>query len=591
MKKIIAGLTTALLASGFAVAAGIAPASAQTPSVSGTAACQVDGTYTVTWNYVVSNVPDGVTATASVAASSPAGTVSGGGTTTTGSTFTQSGVPGTAPSASVTISTLWSDGLAESTPASVPLADGCAVVPAPVPAPVAEPVAEPVAPPAPAAPDAAAPVLEAPAVVTPADPADPEAPASSDAPAAPAAPTVVAPADPATDLTTAPVTGPAAETADEASTESDAPRNIEDDGADAGDSAEGGPECISDDDISYVYDRETNSGAVTVGTSAEARGSWSSGELCEPLYITATSWTFMANDDIWPVALDVENPLEVITEAGVYEFGAPVACGKGIIYASHEPIVITEEVLEGVETPQPTWLDKLIPGFEPSYTYNDEYCDVDIDLVAALAIPQFCDPEDPTTPLDGSLVFLLNEKVTYAVDGVDVTEEILAVEPGTYTVTVTANPGYTYLGETEWELVVEAAECDLPVFAVWDANASAVSEQCPPSSTTPTSGYITVVFPEGAEDAVQYFLGDTELTFSRTEVEPGTYTVTAVPRSPEDAILGDASWTLTVGDAECARPLALAATGTDAASGFGLGAGLLLLGGTLTLMRRRRTQQ
>jgi hypothetical protein len=568
MKKLLAGLATALLASGFAVVAGIAPASAQAPSVSGSAACQVDGTYTVTWNYSVSNVPNGVTATASVTASSPAGTISGGGTTTTTSTFTQSGLSGAATEAAVTIQTLWSDGASESTPASVPLAAGCAVVPAPV---VETPAVE--------APVVEAPVVETPAVETPAV----ETPATDEP-----ADTTEEPADTTTEPTTeAPAETPAelpGDTATSPSTE-----------IDLGEAGIGEPTCISDDEISYVYDEATNSGVVTVGTNAESRGPGSTGELCEPLYVTATSWlsaseTFPESGDVadlFPLQLLEANALPEITAAGEYPFGAPVACGKGIIYASHEPLTDIPEYLESEEIPQPTWLEDLIQGYGPSWNFSDEGCDVA--LVAAAALPQTCDPLDPTSPLDGSLVFLLNDAVTYSVDGVDVTEEILTVEPGTYTVTITANPGYTYVGEPELELVVEAADCELPVFAVWDANASAVSEQCPPSGTTPTPGYIDVVFPEGAESAVQYFLGGTELTASRTEVEPGTYTVTAVPRVPEDSILGDTTWTLTVTSATCALPT-LAATGTDTASGLGIGAGLLMLGGTLTLMRRSRTR-
>jgi hypothetical protein len=549
MKKIIAGMATVLLASGFAVAAGIAPASAQAPSVSGSAACQADGTYTVTWNYAVSDVPTGITAAASVTASSPAGAIAGGGVTTTTTTFTQSGLAGTATEAAVTIQTLWSDGLSESTPAAVPLT-GCAAVPAPAPAPVA-----------------AAPAVEAPVAEVPA----------AEAPAAPAA---EAPAEVTGDAAAS--TSPEPEVSDDVTTEaaaSDLP-------------------CITDDQISYVYDSSTNSGVITVGDTAESRGAGTSGVLCEPLYVTATSWlsaseTFPESGNVgelFPLQLLEENALPEITAAGEYAFGAPVSCGKGIIYASHAPISDLSDYLEDEYAYQPQWLEDLLPGFAPSWTFNNDDCG--IAFADAFAQPQTCDPLDPTSPLDGSLTFALNDSVTYSLDGVDVTEETLTVEPGTYTVTITANEGYTYVGESEIELVVEAAECDLPVFAVWDANASAVSQQCPPSGDTPTPGYIDVVFPEGAESAVQYFLDDeTELTAARTEVEPGTYTVTAVPRSAEDSILGDASWTLTVEAVECESVLpTLALTGVDSASGLGLGAGLLMLGGTLMLMRRSRTR-
>lgn len=60
MKKRTAALVAALIAlGGVAVAA---PASAHTGGVAGVAECKADGTYTVTWTYTATNVPEGVEA-------------------------------------------------------------------------------------------------------------------------------------------------------------------------------------------------------------------------------------------------------------------------------------------------------------------------------------------------------------------------------------------------------------------------------------------------------------------------------------------------------------------------------------------------
>jgi hypothetical protein len=117
-----------------------------------------------------------------------------------------------------------------------------------------------------------------------------------------------------------------------------------------------------------------------------------------------------------------------------------------------------------------------------------------------------------------------------------------------------------------------------------------VPEQCVPGSASVTPGYIEVIFPEGAEDAIQYFVGDRQLTDTRTEFPAGTYTVTVAATLPGDAILGLAEFDLTIAAATGCELPTLAATGTDLAGGGTLAAGLVLLGGTALLLRRRGTR-
>ncbi|MCU1401949.1 MAG: peptidase and in, kexin, sedolisin, partial [Microbacteriaceae bacterium] len=145
--------------------------------------------------------------------------------------------------------------------------------------------------------------------------------------------------------------------------------------------------------------------------------------------------------------------------------------------------------------------------------------------------------------------------VDYTIDGVPVITVKTIVVPGAHTVVATAKDGYRLIADGEglvsWKLTVAAAgSCDLPTYAAWDASASATDQLC--GVLEPKSGAISVVFPADEPTAVRYFIGQQELTSATTDVAPGTYTVTAVPRYENDTILGTHSWELTV-----------AAAGTD----------------------------
>lgn len=60
-QKILAGLTALLLALGVTATVG-GSASAHTGAVTGVAVCETDGTYSITWTYNATNVPDGIEA-------------------------------------------------------------------------------------------------------------------------------------------------------------------------------------------------------------------------------------------------------------------------------------------------------------------------------------------------------------------------------------------------------------------------------------------------------------------------------------------------------------------------------------------------
>jgi hypothetical protein len=97
------------------------------------------------------------------------------------------------------------------------------------------------------------------------------------------------------------------------------------------------PPCIADSQVSYTYSSTTNSGIITVPT---VRGS--SGALCQPFYVTATSWKYTSTN-VWPQVIDKVQHVNgtpvggnniAIQNSGTYAYSAPVTCGQGDIYAS-----------------------------------------------------------------------------------------------------------------------------------------------------------------------------------------------------------------------------------------------------------------
>ena len=88
--------------------------------------------------------------------------------------------------------------------------------------------------------------------------------------------------------------------------------------------------CIPDSAVTYTYSHsDANTGVITVTDVAN-----STGELCNPFYVTATSWKFTNNSSIWPQKVDVVDQLGKISAPGTYSYAAAVGCGQGDIYAS-----------------------------------------------------------------------------------------------------------------------------------------------------------------------------------------------------------------------------------------------------------------
>lgn len=105
------------------------------------------------------------------------------------------------------------------------------------------------------------------------------------------------------------------------------------------------PTCLPSSAVSYTYSPTTNSGVITVTDQPN-----STGTLCAPFWVTATSWKFV-NSSVWPQMLDQVQKLGPISEAGTYEYAATVACGQGDIYASFEAQPEPTSVLNGPSDP------------------------------------------------------------------------------------------------------------------------------------------------------------------------------------------------------------------------------------------------
>jgi hypothetical protein len=106
--------------------------------------------------------------------------------------------------------------------------------------------------------------------------------------------------------------------------------------------------CISDELNTYTYDPATNTGVFTI---PEVPGS--SGELCEPIWITAVAWDY-THGNTWPQVKYQENAVnggQAISKSGTYEFGATPRCGQGDVYATWWPPSAIPTTMNGPHDP------------------------------------------------------------------------------------------------------------------------------------------------------------------------------------------------------------------------------------------------
>ncbi|MET4783515.1 hypothetical protein [Glaciihabitans sp. UYNi722] len=185
--------------------------------------------------------------------------------------------------------------------------------------------------------------------------------------------------------------------------------------------------CIPDSAISYTYSTVTNNGTITVAKPAN-----STGVLCQPLYVTASSWKYTQNS-VWPQSLDQVQKL-TITAAGTYPYAAALSCGQGDIYASRTGIVEPTSTLSG-----PQGWEKFLSGFGfTTMTTGNSYVQQPADCFGLVIPVAPTVTAVATCGMYGQVVAMPATGVIYAVD--------FDSKTGLYTVTATPAPGYHFQG-------------------------------------------------------------------------------------------------------------------------------------------------
>ncbi len=268
------------------------------------------------------------------------------------------------------------------------------------------------------------------------------------------------------------------------------------------------PACIPTSAVSYTYDPATNSGVITVADVED-----SSHVLCDPFWVTATSWKFVGNSK-WPQIRDVVQKLDPISTPGTYEYAAEVNCGQGDIYASFDAQPDPTPVLNGPSNPfKETFLHGMgFSGPNPTYIQDNPGCAavkplVDYELGACYQAgqsPEFTSVKNLTLVFDNSASTV---PVTFSVpDALD----IESAETPLPSITRTVPPGEVVEVETE---------------PVWDQGANyTVSFGGVHSVTIPDSTLIIDAY-DGCLEATPSEPSQTDESCIDDILQPGSITV------------------------------------------------------------------
>lgn len=186
--------------------------------------------------------------------------------------------------------------------------------------------------------------------------------------------------------------------------------------------------CIADSAVSYTYDPATNSGAVTVATPKN-----STGVLCSPLYLTATSWKY-TKVDVWPQKLDVVQNQRIATP-GTYQYSAAVSCGQGDIYLARDKSIVPTATLTGPQSWEKFLNQFAFAATTPGNTYVQQSTGC-FGLVTPVA-PAITTVSECATV--GTVTPVATTGVVYSVQ--------LDQKTGAYTVKARAADGYHFAGE------------------------------------------------------------------------------------------------------------------------------------------------
>lgn len=183
------------------------------------------------------------------------------------------------------------------------------------------------------------------------------------------------------------------------------------------------PPCLTDEAVSYWYSPATNSGWIDV---ADVEGS--TGELCDPFWVTATTWKFLDDDSVWPQKLHQKQDL-YIDKTGHYEYGIDVECGQGDIYASFDAQPAPTDYLYGPDNPfDEHFLHQMgFTGPAPTYTQDKPGCNIVTPVAPVATAITECG-------VYGSVVAEDTAEIDYTITGTG--------NQGIYTVTAAATETY-----------------------------------------------------------------------------------------------------------------------------------------------------
>lgn len=198
--------------------------------------------------------------------------------------------------------------------------------------------------------------------------------------------------------------------------------------------------CIATSQVSYGYDAATNSGVITVPT---VQGS--TGTLCSPFWVTATSWKYLGSST-WIQKLDQVQKLGPISASGSYPYAAAVTCGQGDIYASFsadDPTLSPTPYLSGPDDPfDEHFLHEMgFSGPSPTYMTTELGCNT------LTAVPTSA---PPSCTAAGGYSLPPVEHVSWLRDGVGVAAgDYTAATGSSVTITAVADESWVLPGGTQ----------------------------------------------------------------------------------------------------------------------------------------------
>ena len=275
------------------------------------------------------------------------------------------------------------------------------------------------------------------------------------------------------------------------------------------------PECIPASAVHYTYFPWSNSGTIYVD---DVEGS--THELCDPFWVTATSWKFLS-DTQWPQKQFEKQDL-YIDKFGEYPFAAPIECGQGDVYASFEAQPQPTEYLFGPDNPfEEQFLHEMgFDGPAPTFNPGKPGCNVVEPVVPTVTTITECGTY-------GSVVANDTAELDYTITGNG--------GQGVYTVTVTAKDGFVLKSgaTTEWEFDLGTYE-DCPVD--YDPKASVELGGCYPEGDLSYKN-VTFAFDNlGSDVPVTFTVPTTDDTNNQGETPDGSITVTVPAHAVSAAI-------------------------------------------------------